>query len=437
MDPLLLGVLGIAVFFVLLLAGVHIGFAMAIVGFVGLAVLLGVDAAVSTTAAGSFYFVTSPDFVVLPVFVLMGLVAVAGGLTDKTFEGLRRLLVGVRGGTGLATIGGSAAFGTIAGTSLITAMVFGKVASPAMRKLGYDKRLAYGISASGGLLGVLLPPSSFAVFYGLLTQESIAGLLMAGIGPGILLTLLYAAMLIFLITVRPSLAPRETERLGFVDRVRGLAMTWEVLLAFAVIIGGVIAGIFTVTESAGIGTLIILVMAAIRSKMDWRTLWGAFTETVAAMGMLFLLLAAARIFSKFIVASGLTQWVVDWLLSLNPTPVAFLFGITAMYIVLGTFMESLSILILTVPVLYPAVGLLGIDPLWFFAVVMISIELGLLTPPLGMNIFGVKAVAEPDVRLEDVQAGALPFALMAVLTAVIVILLPPIANWIPLHMAAP
>jgi tripartite ATP-independent transporter DctM subunit len=284
---------------------------------------------------------------------------------------------------------------------------------------------------------LLLPPSSFAVFYGLLTQESIAGLLMAGIGPGILLTVLYAAMLIAIITIRPSLAPRETERLSFGQRVRGLAMTWELVLAFAVIIGGVIAGVFTVTESAGVGTLIILVMAAIRSKMDWRKLWTAFTETVAAMGMLFLLLAAARIFSKFIVASGVTQWVVDWILSLRPGPVVFLFAVAAMYLVLGTFMESLSILILTVPVLYPAVDLLGIEPLWFFAVVMVSIELGLLTPPLGMNIFGVKAVAEPDVKLEDIQLGALPFAAMVVVTAVVVILVPPIANWIPLHMAAP
>lgn len=434
MDPLLVGVLGIIGFLVLLVLGVHVGIAMSAVGLLGLCVLIGVPAAVNTAAAGSFYFVTSSDFVVLPVFVLMGLVAVAGGLTDKTFEGLRRLLTGLRGGTGLATVGGSAAFGTIAGTSLITAMVFGKVASPAMRKIGYDKRLAYGISAAGGILGVLLPPSSFAVFYGLLTQESIGGLLLAGVGPGVLLALLYAAMVVVRITLKPSLAPPETERFTISQRLGGLLMTWELVLAFAIIIGGVYAGIFTVTESASIGTLVILVMALLRSKMDWKKLHGAFVETVASMGMLFLLLVAARIFTKFIVLSGLTQEIASTILSLDPAPIAFLSLIVLFYIVLGLFMESLSILILTIPIFYPIVGQLGIEPLWFFAVAMLAIELGLLTPPFGMNIFGVKAVAEPDVTLEDIQLGALPFAAMVVVCTILVILLPWIATWLPLNM---
>lgn len=434
MDPFVVGIIGVVVLLGLLAVGVHIGIALAGVGMFGLMILIGPQAAVSTVTTGAFYFATDPQFIVIPTFTIMGLVAMYGGVSDVAFNILSKWLGRLPGGLGIAAVAGCTAFGTVCGSSLVTAVVFAKVSSPEMRKHGYDKRFAYGIVATAGIIGILIPPSSMAVVYGLMTQESIGGILMAGIGPGLILAVMYTIGIIVMVRLNPKLAPFTAIRYSWKERITSTKGLWPVIVIAIVIIGGIYGGVFTAAEAASFGTLVIILIAFLWGHMRWKMFSSALSETVSMMAMIFLILIAARVFSRFMTVSGVAQHMVALIMNMHPTSLQLIFGIVVMYLILGCFLDSISMLCITIPLIYPTVKAMGIEPMWFSMIVMMSIEAGLVTPPVGMNVFGVKAVAEPDVSLGDVFRGAFPFLIMTVIGIVLVIFIPAIANWIPLHM---
>ena len=436
MEPLLVGCLGVLALAVLLIAGVHIGIALGVVGLLGLTLLIGGKAALSAVASGSFHFITSIEFIVFPLFTLMGLVAMYGGISEATFDALSRVLGRLPGGLGIATVVGCAAFGTVCGSSVVTATVFAKVGCPEMRRHGYDKRLAYGIVSSAGMIGMLIPPSTLAVVYGLITGESIGALLIAGIGPGLLMALLFTAGIIVMVRIRPGLAPPVSVRFTLRQRVVGLTKLWPMGLTALVIIGGIYGGVATVTESAAWGALVIIIISVLWGKMRWKQLWNALGESVAIMGMVFLLMSGAKVFSRFLTVSGVGQYLVNAIVGAEPAIWQLLVGMVVVYLILGCFLDSISMLLITIPVIYPILKTIGIEPMWFAMVCIVAIETGLMTPPVGFNVYGVKSVAEPDVTLENIFAGVLPFVIMTVVGVGLLIVFPAIANWLPSHIVA-
>jgi tripartite ATP-independent transporter DctM subunit len=433
-DPFLAGILGIFALFFMLAAGVHIGVALGVVGVLGTMVSIGLEGSISLLATTSFHFATNPEFIVMPLFILMGLLAMMGGISEATYDALSKWIGKIRGGLGIATVGACTAFGTVSGSALVTATVFAKVSCPEMRRHGYSKGLAYGIVSSAGAIGMLIPPSLLAVVYGLLTLESIGDLLIAGIAPGMLLALVFAGGILSMAAIKPALAPPVAFSLTWGQRMASLKDFWPIAVSGAVVIGGIYGGVFTPTEAGAFGALAILLIAIFWGGMRWPQLRLALNETVSITAMIFLILIAAKVFSRFMMLSGVAPRLVNAIIDLGLTPLGLVIAMAILYLILGAFLDSISMLSITIPVVYPAVKAMGIDPMWFAMVVILAIHVGLITPPVGLNVYAVKGVAEPDVSLEDIFRGAIPFFFMMLVALAIIIAFPTLSTWLPAHI---
>jgi tripartite ATP-independent transporter DctM subunit len=431
MDPFLTGILGVLVLFFMLAVGVHIGVALGVVGVLGMLVIIGLEAGVTLLATTSFHFATNPEFIVMPLFILMGLLAMMGGISEATYSALSKWIGKLRGGLGIATVGACTAFGTVSGSALVTATVFARVSCPEMRRQGYSKGLAYGIVSSAGAIGMLIPPSLLAVVYGLLTLESIGDLLIAGIAPGVLLAVVFTGGILVMAYTNPTLAPPVTFDITWGQRLSSLKDFWPIGIAGLVVIGGIYSGFFTPSEAGAFGALAILLIAIFWGGMRWPQLRMALNETVSITAMIFLILIAAKVFSRFMMLSGVAPKLVNTILDLGLGPLGLVITMAILYLILGAFLDSISMLSITIPVIYPAVQALGIDPMWFAMVVILAIHVGLITPPVGLNVYAVKGVAEPDVSLEDIFRGTIPFFFMMLLALAIIIAFPILSTWLP------
>ncbi len=424
-----IGIYAFVTLFVMLIATIPIGVAMALCGIGGIAMIIGLKPAISLFATTVYETTVTYELSIVPLFVLMGAVAARSGLSRELYDVFNAWLGRFRGGLAIATVGACGAFAAICGSSLATAATMSKVALPEMKRMGYADSLATGAVASGGVIGILIPPSVILVLYGILTETSIGDLFIAGVIPGVLTVIVFMLVISAVTALRADLGPAGP-RTTWADKLAALSRTWAILLLFALVIGGIYFGVFTPTEAAGIGAVGAFALAAVRGRLSLQTVRESLSETVQTSAMIFTVLIGAITLNNLTIFSGLAGALGGFVSGLEMSPMAIMAVILLIYLVLGCFLDSLAMILLTVPIFFPIVTGLGFDPVWFGIIVVMVAELGLITPPIGMNVFVIKGMAK-DVRLSAIYAGVLPFVLGQMLLITAVFLLPEIATWLP------
>jgi tripartite ATP-independent transporter DctM subunit len=433
MDPTLLAVSILVLLFVLLAAGMPIGFAMGLSAFLGTLLLIDAQAALALLGQTAYETALTYNLSVVPMFVLMGYIAGEARLSESLYRACDAWLGHRRGGLALATIGGCGAFAAICGSSLATAATMAQIALPEMRRYGYDDRLATGAVAAGGTIGILIPPSIIMVIYGLLTETSISQLFLAGFLPGILTVTGFMLTIAVMTRINPRLGPpgrRSTLR----DRIIALRSVWGAAALFLLVIGGLYIGVFSPTEAASIGAVGALVLGILNRSLTYRLLARSLLDTVKTTAMIFTILIGAILFNNFLILASMPTLVSSWITGLPLGKTAILLVILGMYFILGCLLDSLAMILLTIPIVFPIIQALGYDPVWFGIIIVMVVELGLITPPIGMNVFVIKGIAR-DVPLETIFRGAMPFVGAQILLIFILVAFPEIALWLPSTMA--
>jgi C4-dicarboxylate transporter, DctM subunit len=428
MEPITVGLIGIVILIILLFAGLPIGVGMALVGFLGFACLTDMDAAFGLLRTVPYTTFASNNLSVIPLFILMGSFALAAGMSENLFKAVYKWLGHLRGGVAQATIVACACFAAISGSSLATAATLGAVALPEMRKYRYDDSLATGSVAAGGSVGILIPPSVILIIYGIITEQSIGKLFLAGFIPGVMEMLFYMITVWLLTTIYPARGPKGP-RTGFREKANALKQTWEVVLLFIVVIGGIYAGIFTPTEAAGVGAFGTFLFAMIRKKLTREVFNRSLINTIRTTGMLFLIMMGAMIFGYFLSVSQLPFDLASLVGELSVNRYIILVIILIITLLLGCIMDSMAIVLLTIPVFYPLITDLGFNPIWFGILVVRVTEMGLITPPVGMNVFIIKGIS--DVQISTIFKGIIPFLMADMIQVAVLITFPQIILFIP------
>lgn len=421
--------LGFAALLVLMLARIPIAYSMIIVGYFGIALQIGWGAALASVGQTMFDTGFSYTLSVLPLFVLMGNFLTVGGLSTQLYRAGNVLLGHHRGGLAMGTIAASGAFASVCGSSLATTATMAKVAMPSMRKFGYSDELAAGSIAVGGTLGILIPPSVAMVIYGIMTQTNIGALFIAGVIPGLLSVVIYIAVIAVVTALRPEWGPRS-ERAAPGERLAAVREVWVVFVLFGIVIGGIYGGAFTATEAAGIGAGGAFLVATFRRTLGWKSLYEVLGETSRTTGMLFLVLFGALVFSNFISLSGFPDQLGLWVKALDVPPWVVIAAILGIYLALGCLLETLSMILLTVPIFYPIVAAYGFDLVWFGILVVVVAEISLITPPVGMNAFVLSGVTE-NLSAATVFRGLLPFLVGSLTILFIVAVVPAVSLYLP------
>jgi tripartite ATP-independent transporter DctM subunit len=428
-SPAIIGALGILSLLLLLFVRVPVWAALALVGFAGNYILSGLPSALTLTGTSAFDVSSAYTLSVIPLFVLLGEVASNTRLSADLFNAARLLLSGVRGGLAIATIAASACFGAVCGSSIVTAATMTRIALPEMRKAGYDDRLATGSLAAGGSIGILIPPSIILVIYASIAEQSVPKLFAAALLPGMLLTAFYMVVAMGIAVAYPHYAPRVA-RASARERLRALAGPWQFILLFVVTIGGIYAGIFSPTEAAAVGAFGSIVLGAIGGRLTWATLWRSIESSIRTSCMLFVIIIGANLFSSFMVQTQFPTMLADGASALKLSAPVVMLMIVVAYIVMGCFLEGIGMVLITVPVFLPLVVKFGYDPIWFSILVVIVVEVGLIHPPVGMNLFVIQAQA-PDVRITSIYRGIVPFLIAPLLLIIVLFLFPSLALWLP------
>lgn len=420
---------GVACLFVLLFVGVPIGFGMAIIGFLGFFLIVGWEPALAMLGQITFETPMSYSLTVIPLFILMGNFIVYSRLAGDLYTAAYSFLGHRKGGLALATIAACAGFSSVSGSSLATVATVSKVAMPEMRRYHYSDSLAAGSVAAGGTLGILIPPSVALVLYGIITNNDIGKLFIAGILPGLLGFTLYMAAAYLVTRCRPEAGP-QGPRMVWRDRFRALAGVWGIALLFIVVIGGIYFGLFTPTEAASIGASGAFLFALLRSSLTFRALIDVLIDSAQMSSKVFIILIGAILFSNFVNVAGFSSAVSRWIAHLHANPYFILIVIMMIYIVLGAFIESMSMMLLTLPIFYPIALNLGFDPIWFGILVVVVVEISLITPPLGLNVFVLRA-SLPDVPVTTIFRGVAPFVVADIVRLALLIAFPWIALVLP------
>jgi tripartite ATP-independent transporter DctM subunit len=429
MTPEWIGFAGLVGFFVLLVCRVPIAMAMMITGFVGIAAINGFPAACATLSAETFEIASLIQLSVIPLFVLMGNLAGLSGMSRDLYSAAYAWAGHRRGGLAAATIIGCAGFAALSGSSFASAVTMGRVALPEMRRFGYDDSLATGSVAAGGTLGFLIPPSSGFVIYAILTEQSIGKLFIAGIFPGVLLTALFLLAISVVTYLKPDAGPAGP-RAPYRERWRTLRRASMFILIVLVSIGGIYGGVMTPVEASGIGAFLTLIVALARRSLNREGFRLVILHTLRTTALTFMILIGAHVFIPFMALSEIPGNLLGFLTGLDVGALGILLMILAMYILLGTFLEGIAMLVLTLPVVFPVVMAMGYSPIWFGVIVVIVLEMGLISPPVGVNVFVVKGVA-PDVPLEKIFHGIWPFWLAMLACLLILVAFPQIALYLP------
>ena len=432
MDPLFVGAAGVALLFLLLVLSVPVALALALVGFCGISVLVSPSVAMPALVRSFYSTFTSYSLTVIPLFILMGELASICGLSKEIYFVAEKWTRRFPGGLGLATIGACAGFSTICGSSVATAATLGKVALPEMKRYGYDDKLSSGTVAAGGALGFLIPPSVGFVVYGILTELSIGKLLISGFLPGLLLSMAFSGVIFVWVRLRPAAAPRTLERVSLKEKLFALRKIWELLTAFLLVMGGIYAGVFTPTEAGAVGAFFLFLTAVFTKKARVADFIAAFKSTIKISVMTLVILGGADLFARFIALAMLPQKLAAWLVALEVSRYVVLAVILTGYLFLGCFLDAVSMMVLTLPVIFPAIIQMGFDPLWFGVISVLMMEAGLITPPLGLNIFVIAGVS--DYPMETIFRGALYFLIPILLVTILITIFPQIALWLPRMM---
>jgi C4-dicarboxylate transporter, DctM subunit len=438
MDPVTLGILLLILTFIGIISGVHIGIVLLCLGLLGTWAATG-DFMISLTLLGTgpFYALFSYEIVVIPLFILMGLFVTISGASEDLYKAFNLAFRKIPGGLAIATVASNAIFAAITGVSIASAAVFSKIALPEMRKLGYDHRFTLGTIAGSSVLGFLIPPSVLLIVYGIFARESIGKLFMAGVIPGLLLSVVYSLGIIAMVKFRPALAGGkviEHEKISGVEIISSLLNTWGAMGLVVLVLGGIYGGFLTPTEAGAIGAIGAFILATIKKNISKQSLTYALHEAGLITASFFLLFIGAQMYSRMLAVTGLVSMITDAMVALPLSPLIILILIFIVYIILGAFIDSISIMILTLPIMIPVVQAFGFDLIWFGIVSTIAVEMGLLTPPFGMVIFVMKSTIGKEVAIEDIFMGIVPFLLMMILTLAILVAFPVLCTWLPSHM---
>lgn len=432
MSDLVIGLGGLAMMFALMVFRMPVGMAMLAAGYFGTVLISGARSANALLVTETFSAASNYSLTVIPLFILMGNIASVAGFSSRLYEAAFAWVGFLRGGLASASIIGCAAFAAVSGSSVATAVTIGKVALPEMKRFRYSDALATGAIAAGGTLGFLIPPSTGFVLYAILTEESIGQLFMAGILPGLLLTALFMAAVALVTLKDPEAGPRG-EWVSISMRMRALMRALPLVTVIIVSIGGIYLGVFTPVEAAGIGAGLVILMAIGMRKLDWRMLKQAVSDTVGTTAMLYLIVIGASVLNPFLALTHVPAMLGEAMTSAGLGPYGVLLLIIIAYLVLGMFMDGLAMLVVTIPIFFPIITGLGFDPIWFGVVAVIVIEMGMITPPVGLNVFVVKSVAQ-DVPMATIFRGVIPFWIAMAVCLLAVIVFPQIALTIPSAM---
>jgi len=424
--------LGFAAIFALAFLRVPLAFAMGIVGVAGMGLTRGWHAAFYSTSQvvqeTGFAYTLS----VIPLFILMGNFVARAGLAHELFRAAYVFIGHLRGGLAHATIAACAGFGAICGSSIATAATMSKVAYPSMQKLGYSESLSTGVMAAGGTLGIMIPPSTIMVIYGIVTETNIGKLFAAGVLPGLLTALAMMGAVVIVTSRDPEHAP-PGDRSTWAERLAALRGIWGVLLLVVVVLGGIYGGVFTATEGAGIGASGAFLFAVGRRAIGWKDLFGILVESARTTAMLFTLLIAATIFANFVNFTSMPGDLKEWITHQGFSPPMIVAAMMVIYVLLGTVMEELSMVLLTIPLFFPIVVGLGFDPVWFGVLIVMVIQIGLISPPVGMNLFVLNTLL-PSVRLSTIYKGVWPFVVVQVVMLGVLVAFPLLSLWLPSFM---
>jgi C4-dicarboxylate transporter, DctM subunit len=429
MSVEVIGILGVLLMFALMFLRVPIAISMMVPGILGVIYLRGWPAVEASIESIIWTHSFSYTFSTIPMFMLMGELLFISGISTDLFDTFRKWLGHFKGGLATSTIGASALFAAASGSSVASTGTMGVIAHKEMQKSGYDDKFSSGTIAAGGTLGILIPPSGAFIIYGILTEQSIGKLLIAGIIPGIILSMLFIITIIVTVKLQPHLAPQQTIKYSWKEKFVSLKSTSWIIILFAIVIGGMYAGWFSPTEAAGIGAGVSVILAMIKRKLNFKSLVQALERTLKTTGFVFSIILGAFVLNYFLALTGLPKAMATAITSTNLPAWAIIALILIMYIILGAVMDSLAMIVITMPIIAPIITALGFDLIWFGVWIVVIIELALITPPIGMNCFVLKG-AVPELRLEDIFKGAMRFVVPIIVMLILLVVFPDIAIWL-------
>lgn len=433
MEPLTAGLLMIVLLLVLLSIGLPIAFSLGISGVICIYMVTGWDTTYGFLSTTPFNTSASWLYVVLPLFILMGMLSYSAGINQDAFTIANYWVGRIKGGLAMATIIACSIFGATSGSSIAAAATMGKLAIPEMRRYKYSMEIAAGCVAGGGTLSVMIPPSGILVIYGIITEESIGKLLIAGLLPGLLSAFIYMVGIYIWCSIKPNIAPSTDVRVSWRLRIASLKNGYGAVLIFGVVMGGIYTGIFTPTEAGAFGAGVALILLLMKSKSRFHSLREGLTETAKVTCMFFTIVICAHFFTLGLTVSGIPKALVTHLIGLNMHPKVILVMLLSVYLPLGMFLDTVSLLFLTLPILFPVVKVLGFSGVWFGILVTKLIEVSLITPPLGLNVYVIKGIL-PEVEIGTIFRGCIPFLIMDILTLMILFFFPQIILWLPSTM---
>jgi C4-dicarboxylate transporter DctM subunit len=429
MSPTAIGIIGVIFLVVLLFSEMPVGFAMALAGFLGFTYVSGLDAGLSLLPRDLFDVLSSYHLTTLPLFVLMGQISFVSGISRRLFDWANVLMGSRRGGLAIATVAACAGFSAISGSTSATAATMATVALPEMKRYKYDMSLATGTLAAAGSLGILIPPSAIFIVYGILTEQSIGKLFASGILPGLLLSLLFMLAIYVQVVRNPSLAPPGSKT-TLRQKIVSFAGVAETLAIFLMVMGGIFFGIFTPTEAGAAGSFLCLMIAVLRKQFTWQGLKTSLMDTTRISCMVLVIVSGAVIFGHFMAITRVPYDLANWVAALPVSKHAIMGLIILVYLLGGCFMDALGMVILTIPIFFPVAQTLGFDPIWFGVVIVLITEMGVITPPVGINVFVVYSIAE-DVSLETIFKGVIPMLMALIVCSLTILFFPQIVLFLP------
>ncbi len=428
MNEVMIGIIGLAVVLLMFLTGIELGFAMAIVGFVGFSIIVSTKAALNLLAKDVFDVFASYGFTVIPLFVLMGQVAFNAGIAKRLYRSAYRFIGHIPGGMAMATVAGATAFKAICGSSPATAATFASVAVPEMDRYNYDKKLSTGIVATVGTLGILIPPSVTLIVFGIITEQSIGKLFLAGLIPGLIIAFFFIVIIYGWCKINPALGPRG-EKSTWRERIASLPEVFWVVLIFALVVGGLMQGFFTPTEAGSVGTFAVLLLSVIKRDINFKGFIKSVAESLRTACMVLMLIAGSTILGHFLAVTKIPMIASDWVISLPLNRYVVMIIISLIYQMGGSFIDDLAFMILATPIFYPAIIKLGFDPIWFGMIIAITVMIGVVIPPVAINVFVVKNITK--VPFGVIYKGVYPFLISLAVCAALLFLFPQLATWLP------
>ena len=428
MNEVIIGIIGLAVALTLFLTGIELGFAMAVVGFLGFSYIISFKAGLNLLAKDIFDVFSSYGFTVIPLFVFMGQIAFNAGIAKRLYDSAYKFIGHIPGGLAMATVAGATAFKAICGSSPATAATFASVAVPEMDRYNYDKKLSTGIVATVGTLGVLIPPSVTLIVFGIITEQSIGKLFLAGLIPGLIIAFFFIVIIYAWCKINPALGPKG-EKSSWKERIASLPEVIWVVIVFLLVIGGLMKGFFTPTEAGSVGTFAVLLLSVFKRDLNFKGFIKSIAESLRTACMVLMLIAGSVILGHFLAVTKIPMIAADWVVQLPFHPYVIMILISIIYQLGGSFIDDLAFMVLATPIFYPVIIKLGFDPIWFGMIICITVMIGVVIPPVAINVFVVKNITK--VPFNVIYKGVYPFLISLVVVAALLFIFPQIALWLP------